>query len=105
MVGDAAERGDGLAVAAFVVLGRPGAALDDHDVGGRVDEEVLAVDTDASPDPHGLDPDRVCIRSRHLRALGWTHVQVWMTDVFRDPAREVARLVAAAREASADRRR
>lgn len=76
--------------------------VDDPDM---PDRPLLAVDTDASPDPHGLDPDRACIRSRHLRALGWTPVRVWTTDVFRDPAREVARLVAAAREASADRRR
>ncbi|QDO89817.1 DUF4011 domain-containing protein [Ornithinimicrobium ciconiae] len=76
--------------------------VDDPDMPGR---PLLAVDTDARPDPHGPDADRIRTRSVHLRALGWTPVRVWTTDVFRDPAQEVARIVAAARKASAERHR
>src|SRR4051794_8291355 len=46
MVGDSAERGDRLPVAAFVVLSGPGAAFDDDHVGGGVDVEVLPVDAE-----------------------------------------------------------
>lgn len=76
--------------------------VDDPHLPGR---PLLAVDTDARPDPHRLDPDRLRARSLRLRALGWAPVRVWTTDVFRDPAREVARIVAAVREASAERQR
>ena len=39
--------------------------------------------------------DRIC--AEQLARLGWRHVRVWSTDVFRDPARDVARIVEAAR--------
>lgn len=76
--------------------------VDDPDDWNR---PLLAVDTDARPDPEGPDIDRLYNRIVHLRQLGWTPVQVWTTDVFRDPAREVARLVEVARVASTQRRR
>ncbi|HEX2705263.1 MAG TPA: AAA domain-containing protein, partial [Candidatus Lustribacter sp.] len=41
--------------------------------------------------------DRERLRPQHLERLGWTHLRVWGTDVFRDPARDVARVIAAAR--------
>ena len=47
--------------------------------------------------------DPVAVRIGQLRRLGWTPVRVWTTEVFRDPAREVARLVHLARAASAER--
>src|SRR3954454_10641379 len=56
---DPAQRGDGLQVAALVVLGGPGAALDDDDAGGRVDEEVLAVHADAGERPVAERPPLV----------------------------------------------
>ncbi len=38
------------------------------------------------------------LRPEQLEALGWRHLRVWSTDLYRDPAREVARIVAAVRE-------
>jgi len=34
---------------------------------------------------------------KHLTGLGWRFVRVWSTDLYRDPAREVARVIAATR--------
>ena len=76
--------------------------VDDPDDPGR---PLLAIDTDAQPLGRVPDADRFLIRPLQLRRLGWTPVRVWTTDVFRDPAREVARLVGIAREASAARYR
>ncbi len=39
--------------------------------------------------------ERDRLRVQHLQRLGWMHLRVWSTDVFRDPAREVARVRAA----------
>ena len=85
--------------------------VDDPDEPGR---PLLAIDTDAHPepgdagsgdlDPGVVDPSRLRNRSLQLCRLGWVPVRVWTTDVFRDPAREVARIVALARQASAERR-
>ncbi|MEP7193692.1 MAG: AAA domain-containing protein [Actinomycetota bacterium] len=47
--------------------------------------------------------DRDRLRVEQLRRLGWEHVRVWSTDLFRDPARDVARVIAAIRSASAPR--
>jgi hypothetical protein len=47
--------------------------------------------------------DRDRLRIEQLRRLGWEHVRVWSTDLFRDPARDVARVIAAVRAASAAR--
>jgi hypothetical protein len=44
--------------------------------------------------------DRERISVEHLERLGWHHVRVWTTDVFRDPARVVAMVTAAVWEAS-----
>ena len=44
--------------------------------------------------------DRDRLRVEQLGRLGWEHVRVWSTDLFRDPARDVARVVAAAQRAS-----
>jgi REase_MTES_1575 len=50
--------------------------------------------------------ERDRLRVEHLQRLGWTHLRIWTTDVFRDPAREVARVVSVARAAAArDRQR
>jgi REase_MTES_1575/AAA domain len=46
--------------------------------------------------------DRDRLRVEQLRRLGWEHVRVWSTDLFRDPARDVARVSAAVRAASAE---
>jgi hypothetical protein len=47
--------------------------------------------------------DRDRLRVEQLRRLGWVHVRVWSTDLFRDPARDVARIITAIRSASAAR--
>jgi len=40
------------------------------------------------------------LRIEQLRRLGWEHVRVWSTDLFRNPARDVARVRAAVLAAS-----
>ena len=76
--------------------------IDDPDEPGR---PLLALDTDAAPHDGPLDSTRAWIRARQLRRLGWLPVRVWTTDIFRDPAREVARIGELARAASAERQR
>jgi hypothetical protein len=44
--------------------------------------------------------ERDRLRSEQLERLGWRHLRVWSTDVFRDPAREVARIRTAVGRAS-----
>ena len=44
--------------------------------------------------------DRDRLRPEQLARLGWVHERVWTTDLFRDPAREIARLLTVARTAS-----
>ena len=39
--------------------------------------------------------DRDRLRAEQLERLGWRHLRVWSTDVFRDPARDVARILEA----------
>jgi REase_MTES_1575/AAA domain/Protein of unknown function (DUF4011) len=74
-------------------------AVEDPQRRGRV---VVAVETDG---PHyaamSSTRDRDRLRTEQLRRLGWQHVRVWSTDLFRDPARDVARVRAAVRAASA----
>ena len=59
---------------------------------------LLAVETDG--DRYAAlrsTRDRDRLRPEQLARLGWVHERVWSTDVFRDPAREIARLVTVAR--------
>jgi hypothetical protein len=42
--------------------------------------------------------DRDRLRPEQLERLGWQHLRVWSTDLFRDPAREISRIVALARD-------
>jgi very-short-patch-repair endonuclease len=44
--------------------------------------------------------ERDRLRVEHLQRLGWSHLRLWSTDIFRDPAREVARVKAAVRAAA-----
>ena len=48
--------------------------------------------------------DRDRLRAEQLERLGWRHLRVWSTDVFRDPARDVSRILEAVgvREAPGD---
>ena len=47
--------------------------------------------------------DRERLRVEQLRRLGWVHERVWTRDLYRDPAREVARLLTAVHAASQER--
>jgi len=74
-------------------------AVEDPHRRGRV---LVAVETDG-PRYGAMSStrDRDRLRIEQLRRLGWEHVRVWSTDLFRDPARDVARVSAAVRAASA----
>ncbi len=52
----------------------------------------------------GDSRDRDRLRAEELRRRGWEHLRVWSTDLFRDPARDVARILDAVgvREAPGD---
>jgi hypothetical protein len=76
-------------------------AVEDPQRPGRV---LVAVETDGlryAAMASTRDRDR--LRVEQLRRLGWEHVRVWSTDLFRGPARDVARIAAAVRAAAAAR--
>jgi len=83
----------------FVHVDRIDLAVEDPRRRGRV---LVAVETDG-PAYAAMSStrDRDRLRIEQLRRLGWEHVRVWTTDLFRDPARDVARVSAAVRSASA----
>lgn len=96
-------RAEGLVVRGSYGVGhhRLDLVVDDPEDPGRA---LLAVRTDAQPwPPSGRDSIRLI--HEQLRRLGWATELVWCTDLFRDPAREVARLLQATREASLARAR
>jgi REase_MTES_1575/AAA domain len=68
-------------------------AVEDPARAGRL---VLAVESDG-PTYAAMRTtrDRDRLRAEQLQRLGWRHVRVWSTDVFRDPARDVARILEA----------
>ncbi len=68
----------------------------------RRDHLLLAIETDGqvyADLPYARDRER--IRPQQLRARGWTYERVLTRDLFRDPAKEVARLVRSVHAASA----
>ena len=71
-----------------------GLAVEDPDDAGRL---LVAVETDG-PEYAGVTSgrDRDRLRVQQLERRGWRHVRVWSTDVFRDPARDVVRVLEAA---------
>ncbi|WP_235545495.1 AAA domain-containing protein [Phycicoccus sp. Soil802] len=76
-------------------------AVEDPDHQGTV---LVAVETDGpayAAMRSSRDRDR--LRGEQLGRLGWMHVRVWSTDLFRDPARDVARVHAAVQQAVAGR--
>jgi len=76
-------------------------AVEDPQCHGRV---LVAVETDGlryAAMSSTRDRDR--LRVEQLRRRGWEYVRVWSTDLFRDPARDVARISAAVRTAYAAR--
>ncbi len=57
---------------------------------------LLAVESDGPRYAASADArDRDRLRAEELRRRGWQHLRVWSTDLFRDPARDVARILAA----------
>ncbi|GAA4397278.1 hypothetical protein GCM10023168_02070 [Fodinibacter luteus] len=88
-------RGHGLVVHEGV-----GASTDPVDLAvedpGRPGRLVLAVESDG-PQYAAMRTtrDRDRLRAEQLERLGWRHLRVWSTDVFRDPARDVARILEA----------
>jgi hypothetical protein len=76
-------------------------AVEDPQHHGRV---LVAVETDGMRYAEMASTrDRDRLQVEQLRRLGWVHVRVWSTDLFRDPARDVARIISAIRSASAAR--
>ena len=77
-------------------------AVEDPAHAGRM---VLAVESDG-PQYAAMRTtrDRDRLRAEQLERLGWRHLRVWSTDVFRDPARDVSRILEAVgvREAPGD---
>ena len=66
---------------------------------------VLAVESDGPGyAAMATTRDRDRLRAEQLERLGWRHLRVWSTDLFRDPARDVARILEAvgARRGSGD---
>lgn len=79
-------------------------------VASESDDDLLAVAVDAD-DEAGPSPasawatgrDDIRLRHDQLTRMGWAPVRVRSTDIFSDPAREVARVLAALRERPARR--
>ncbi|MDO5740390.1 MAG: hypothetical protein Q4P07_09595 [Ornithinimicrobium sp.] len=61
----------------------------------------VAIDSDAATGSGAAAPGRDAVRLRHdqLARMGWIPLRIRSTDVFADPAREVARVVQAVRDA------
>jgi REase_MTES_1575/AAA domain/Protein of unknown function (DUF4011) len=76
-------------------------AVEDPQRPGRV---LVAVEADGLPyAAMSSTRDRDRLRVEQFRRLGWEHVRIWSTDLFRNPARDVARVIAAVHSASASR--
>ncbi|HEU5144638.1 MAG TPA: AAA domain-containing protein, partial [Dermatophilaceae bacterium] len=71
-------------------------AIEDPYHRGRV---LIAVETDG-PRYAALRStrDRERLRPEQLERLGWKHIRVWSTDLFRDPGREIARILRVVRD-------
>jgi very-short-patch-repair endonuclease len=71
-------------------------AIEDPYHRGRV---LIAVETDG-PSYAALRStrDRDRLRPEQLERLGWKHLRVWSTDLFRDPAKEIARILRVVRD-------
>ncbi|MBO1753539.1 DEAD/DEAH box helicase family protein [Allobranchiibius sp. CTAmp26] len=104
-VADLARRltAEGLTVHTGHGLGDPRIDLAVEDPKRR-GELLVAIETDGAAYaslPYARDRER--IRPAQLRARGWSHERVLTRDLFRDPAKEVARLMRAVHAASSRR--
>ncbi len=82
-----------------------GDQLIDLAVGDRGAGWVVAAESDGPGYAGAAARERDRLRPEALARRGWVHDRVWSTDVFRDPAREVARLRGAVREEQRRRER
>jgi len=64
-------------------------------VGGADGRLLVAVEGDGPAYARATTRERDRLRVDQLQRLGWMHLRVWSTDVFGDPAHEVARVRAA----------
>ncbi len=66
-------------------------AVEDPERPGHV---LVAIETDG-PEYAAMHStrDRDRLRGEQLARLGWEHVRVWTTDLFRDPARDISRVI------------
>ncbi|MGC1209592.1 MAG: hypothetical protein WA880_16725, partial [Ornithinimicrobium sp.] len=92
---------EGFTVRSGVGVGRYAVplAIEDPDRPGRL---LVAIDMDLEPSPEPIGRDSLRLRADQLTRLGWTSMRVLGTNLFRDPAREVAAVVSTARQASRD---
>lgn len=84
----------------LTVVQRRGASSAPIDLAVGVDDDRLLLAVEGDGPAYAAEPtvrERDRLRVEQLQRLGWTHLRVWSTDVFRDPAREVARVRAAVR--------
>jgi hypothetical protein len=72
-------------------------AIEDPNRPGRL---LVAIDFDFEPSAHRPGRDGTRLRVEQLTRLGWTPVRVLSSNLFRDPAREVAALVTVVRDAA-----
>ncbi len=98
VMADLAER---LRAHGLVVHERVGSSADPVDLAVEDPQDpgrlLLAVESDGPEYAAMRTPrDRDRLRAEHLERLGWRHLRVWSTDVFRDPARDVSRILEAA---------
>ncbi|MGB3764566.1 MAG: hypothetical protein WA966_15235, partial [Ornithinimicrobium sp.] len=76
-------------------------AIEHPDRPGRL---MVGIDVDLEPSPSPIGRDSVRLRSDQLTRVGWTPMRVLGTNLFRDPAREVAAIVSTVQQASRDAR-
>ncbi|MGB3859272.1 MAG: hypothetical protein WA912_08440, partial [Ornithinimicrobium sp.] len=74
-------------------------AIEHPDRPGRL---LVGIDVDLEPSPSPIGRDSVRLRSDQLTRVGWTPMRVLGTNLFRDPAREVAAIVSTVQQASRD---
>jgi hypothetical protein len=101
LLADLARRleAEGLTVRHDVGHGRHAVPLGIEDP-SRPGRLIVAVDSDLEPLTDTPGRDHFRLRPEQLTRLGWGHTRVRSSELFRDPAREVARLVTLVREVS-----
>ncbi|MGB3687158.1 MAG: hypothetical protein WA991_15190 [Ornithinimicrobium sp.] len=94
-------RAEGLIVRSPVGTGRYAVPIGIEDP-ARPGRMLVAVDLDIEPLEAAPGRDDVRLRTDQLLTLGWSPTRVFSTNLFRDPARDVAALALLVRQASQD---